>query len=201
MKKLSDWVYRISSIWIVLFFFLLLLLFALVILPGHTTIDAAEKAEGAAPGIPDLALWYNPGYLYEIAEAYGEAGRIEFVKMHAGLDVVWPLVYVGFLAVALSWTAGRITETGRTTVRFQKIILRLNLIPVSAGIFDFLENLLTSVIVFRFPEQSPGFDSLAPVITFIKWILIFFSVLLLSAGLITLGFRSVRQKQNINPSV
>jgi hypothetical protein len=194
MRKLSDWLNRVSGIWVVLFFSLLLILFAVFILPTHAVIGTAEEG---APKIPDLFLWYTPGYLYDIADAYGETGRMEFLKMHAGFDVIWPLVYVGFLAVSLSWTTGLILKTEGRISRFSGILPRLNLIPILAGISDFLENIFTSVVILRFPERSPVIDALSPVMTLLKWILVFSSVLILSAtpGILISRLISGRKKK------
>ena len=180
MKKLSDWLIQNSKTWIVLSFLIVLILFILLVLPGSTRINTADKI---SPDIPDLSFWYSPDHLYSIAESYGINGRKEYVIMHAGFDLIWPVVYVGFLALSLSWVFGRVS----------KIFLKLNLIPVIAGIFDYLENILTSIVMLRYPEHSRGIDLLAPVTTMLKWILIYLSAACLFTGLLVLFLRLYKQ--------
>ncbi len=181
MIKLSNWLIRVSGKWVVLSFLLVLILFVFLILPGSTQIEIADRQ---APKIPDLSFWYTAEHLYKIAEIYGEDGRIAYVKMHTCFDVIWPVVYVGFLAVSLSWIFSRVS--GRSVYH------RLNLIPVFAGIFDFLENLFTSIVMLRYPEFSRGIDSLAPIATLMKWILIYLSVLILLIGISMPGLRLLK---------
>lgn len=172
MKKLSEWLIRISGKWVVASFLLVLILFVFLVLPGNTHIKTADRQ---APRIPDLSFWYTAEHLYKTAEIYGENGRMEYIKMHAGFDLVWPAVYVGFLAVSISWVFAGISG--------ESLYRRLNLIPVAAGIFDFLENLFTSIVMLRYPELSLGIDSLAPIATLLKWLLVYLSVLVLLAGI------------------
>ncbi len=181
MKKMSEWLIRISGKWMVVSFLLALILFVFLVLPGNTHIKTAGRK---APGIPDLSFWYTAEHLYEAAEIYGENGRMEYVKMHAGFDVIWPVIYVGFLAVSISWIF--VSISGKSLSR------RLNLIPVAAGIFDFLENLFTSIVMLRYPELSRGIDSLAPIATLLKWVLVYLSVLILLIGISVRGFRFLR---------
>jgi hypothetical protein len=51
-------------------------------------------------------------------------------------------------------------------------------------IFDYLENLSTSLVMFRYPEQTPGVDSVAAVFTFLKWFFVAGSFVLLLAGVV-----------------
>ena len=181
MIKLSNWLIRVSGKWVVLSFLLVLILFVFLVLPGNTQIEIADRQ---APKIPDLSFWYTAEHLYEIAEIFGENGRMAYIRMHAGFDVIWPVVYVGFLAVSLSWVLFRVSR--------KSLYHQLNLIPVFAGIFDFLENLFTSIVILRYPELSRGIDSLAPIATLMKWVLVFLSVLILLIGISVLGLRLLK---------
>jgi len=184
MKKLSDWLLQNSKTWIVLLFFFLLLFFVFLVLPVNTRIISDDNQ---ILDIPDLSFWYTPEQLYKTAESYGENGRLEYVKMHAGFDLIWPMVYVGFLTVSLSWIYKKYPGGGKAS--------RLNLIPIFAGVFDYLENLLTSIVMLQFPGHSRGISFLAPITTSTKWVLVYLSVLSLLGGLVFFGIRFIMSKR------
>jgi len=48
----------------------------------------------------------------------------------------------------------------------------LNLVPVAAVGFDFLENTATSLVMARYPADCPLAAALAPGLTLVKWILV-----------------------------
>ena len=57
-----------------------------------------------------------------------------------------------------------------------------NLAPVSGALFDYLENVSTSLVMWRFPDHTPVVDVLAPAFTVVKWILVNGSFVLLLGG-------------------
>lgn len=182
MRKLSDWLIRVSKPPVVIIALVTFALFVILILPAQPKIAVTEDFD---PGYPDLAIWYSPGHLYGIAEAYGEEGRSEYVRMRYRFDIIWPLVYVGFLATSLSWVYGKIPSTSK--------LYRINLLPIFAGFFDLMENLLVSIVFLRYPGVSPGLSILAilaSVMTMLKWSLLTLSFLSLIGGLATRFFKS-----------
>lgn len=175
MRKFSDWLKQKSKPPVVIAALVIFVLFVLLVLPAQPKIGVTENFD---PGYPDLSLWYSPDHLYGIAEAYGEEGRGEYIRMRYRFDIIWPLVYVGFLATSLSWVYRRIPASSK--------LYRINLLPILAGIFDLMENLLVSIVFLRYPGVSPGLAILASVMTMLKWSLITVSFLSLIAGLATL---------------
>ena len=63
---------------------------------------------------------------------------------------------------------------------------RLNLLPLAALAFDFLENAATSIVMARYPLKTPLLAQLAGVLTSVKWLLVglSFTALFLALGLI-----------------
>jgi len=194
MRKLSDWLCRISGNRVALILLLTLILFVLLVLPGMSRITTAQ---GLKAEIPDLSFWYSSQRLYEIAENYGESGRMEYVRMHAGSDIIWPVLYVGFLAISISWIFGRLSVTEEDKCDHSGHLHRVNLIPVAAGVFDLLENIFTSIVMLRYPGKSPISAFIAPFTTMLKWTMVIFSIIGLLTGLVLLIiklFRSDRRK-------
>jgi hypothetical protein len=55
----------------------------------------------------------------------------------------------------------------------------LNLAPILGMLFDFLENITASIVINRYPALSPVSANLAPVFTFLKWVFVGGSFLIL----------------------
>ena len=183
-KRISDWLHRVSTGWVALAALLIFLLFSAMVLPRQAT--TAELETGSADS-PDMSFFYSPGDLYQIAESYGEEGRQAYVRARFTFDLVWPLVYTLFLATAISWVFGRAFAPDS---RWQ----RANLAPLLGALFDYLENLSTSLVMLRFPDQTAVVDLLAPVFTALKWSLLAASFVLLFGGIVVAVWRLMKQR-------
>ena len=170
--RVSGWLHKISNGWVALAGMVVFLLFTALVLPAQT---AREDTEIGEVGSPDLSFIYSAADLYAMAEGYGEAGRSEYVRVRFTFDLVWPLVYTFFLVTSISWVYAR---AFRTQSKWQLA----NLAPVLGMLFDYLENIATSLVMWRYPIQTPVVDWLAGVLTGLKWILISVSFILLLIG-------------------
>ena len=171
LRRLSDWLYRVTNGWVVLIGLLIFIVFIALLATGQFD-GGGEFPEDA--GVPDLSLYYSADTLYEWAEAYGEGGRRDYIY---SFDLVWPLVYGFFLVTAITWLFSKAFPTGS--------IWRLaNLVPLAGVLFDYIENFSVSLVMYRFPQETPVVASLAGIFTAIKWPLVGGSILLLLVGLI-----------------
>jgi len=176
-KKLSEWINRISNTGVVLVCLVVFLLFSALVLPDQAT-KAEVYSDGA--GSPDTSLFYTAESLYQMAEAYGPAGRRSYIQARFTFDIVWPLVYVIFLATAISWLNKR-------AAMHNKLWGRLNLVPIMGMLFDFFENISAAIVMARYPHPTVLIDHLAGVFTLVKWIFIggSFIVLIFGVALVT----------------
>jgi len=174
MKRISDWLNKVSSGWVTLAAVIIFILFSALVLPGQS---ARSEEEGGSERSPDLSLYYSAGELYQMAEEYGEAGREAYIRARFTFDIAWPLVYTFFLVTTISWIYSR-------TFPPESWWRRANLAPILAMVFDLLENLSTSLVMYRFPERTPVVDSLATVFTSLKWFFVTGSFLLLIGGIL-----------------
>lgn len=184
MNRLSDWLYRVSNGRIALLSTIIFVLFTVVALPAQSDI-AASTSENA--GSPDTSFVYSADDLYEMAEAYGEVGRSAYIRARFTFDIVWPLVYTLFLATTISWTFQK-TFTPQTWWR------RLNLAPLFGALFDYLENISASLVMYRYPLQTPVVDFMVPLFTLLKWIFISASFILLLIGIVMVVWNSIRSR-------
>ncbi len=172
-RRISDSIRRLSTIWLTLAALAVFLLFSALVLPGQATTSETYAGEA---GSPDTRGFYSAEDLYEIAEAYGETGRRLYVRSRFTFDVAWPLVYALFLTTAISWVHA---HTFSPDSRWQLA----NLAPLLGAGLDYLENAALSVVMVRYPSRTPVIDTLAPVITLMKWLFVGGSFLLLSIGI------------------
>ncbi len=168
LNRFSEWLIRVSSGWVIAVALLIMLLFTALVLPAQSAQSAAETGEA---GSPDTSFLYSADDLYGLAEAYGEQGRAAYIRARFSFDLVWPVVYTLFLATGLSWTMAR----GFAPTSVWR---RANMAPVAAMLFDYLENVATSLVMARYPDPTAVVDLLAPVLTLAKWGLISVSFLL-----------------------
>ncbi len=176
--SISNWLHRISTTWVALGALAIFLSFSALVLPAQSA--RAETYTNDAES-PDTSLFYSPSDLYEAAEAYGEQGRAAYVRSRLTFDLIWPLIYALFLSTATSWISGRALapdSRGRMA----------NVVPVLGALFDYLENVSTSIVMVRYPAHTPLVDGLAPIFTLVKWILVGGSfALLFGIALLGLG--------------
>jgi len=188
INRFSDWLRAVSSGWVTLAALLIFVLFSALVLPGQST--AADEVAGNA-GSPDMSFFYTPDDLYRMAEAYGETGRRGYVRARFTFDLIWPVVYTLFLVTAISCAFGRAFAPDS---RWQ----RANLLPVLGAVFDYVENISTSVVMLRYPEPTALLDLLAPVATGLKWLSLGVSFLLLAAGITIAIWRWGQQRRRLS---
>lgn len=172
MKKISSWFYQISTGWVTLIALLGFLLFTALVLPSQALQAEAYSRD---VGSPDLSFFYTAGQIYGFAEGYGPQGRQAYIRARWTFDVAWPLVYTVFLTTSISWL---LKKSGNHTSRLGLI----NLLPVFGMALDFMENTAASIVMARFPRNTPILAHLSGVFTAFKWILIAlgFAALILS---------------------
>jgi hypothetical protein len=157
-------------------------LFMLLVLPAQ-----AEVASRQFPGVssPDTSFIYSADDIYGWAEAYGADGREAYVRMRWSFDLAWPFVYGLFLVTAISWV-------GRRAYRTDSRANLLNLLPIAAVLLDYAENVLTSTVMLRYPNESMVAAALASPVTVMKWLGVGGSFAVLLAGVLTWIWRSLR---------
>lgn len=187
--RLSMWIESVSTRWIALLALVIFILFVTLVLPSQSSQADEYSSEAMTP---DLTFYYSADELYLSADAFGAAGRMAYIRERFTFDLIWPLVYAFFLVTAISWIIPRGFAAGSTWHY-------ANLLPLAGMLMDYLENISTSIVIYRFPAATPILDSLATVFTMLKWITLSASFLLLGIGLLAsvwqwMGNRSTKRK-------
>lgn len=180
-KRLSNWFYKFSTGWVTAAAVLVFILFSVLVLPGQSS----SEDRGEELGSPDLSMYYPAEELYRMAEGYGEDGRAAYIQARFTFDLVWPMVYTFFLVATLSWIYQRVLLPGNPW----RVI---NLLPVWGMLADYLENISTSIVMWRYPQVTPVIDWMAGFITAAKWLLISASFLALILGMVLIVWRFIR---------
>jgi hypothetical protein len=185
LNKISTWLFKISTGWVTFTALFIFVLFSMLVLPSQSS--QADKISGET-GSPDMSFFYSSQNLFEMAEAYGEQGRTDYIRARFTFDLIWPLVYGIFLSTSISWLIKR-ADLSKTTLGL------LNLVPVFGVLFDYFENITTSWVMFRFPQPALFPAMLAPFLTATKWILVGGSFCILIFGLFIFIWDAIRSKK------
>jgi hypothetical protein len=184
MKNLSGWIQNISKGWVALAALIIFVLFTAFVLPKQAS--QAESGSGNDKS-PDMSFIYTSDDLYQLAQAYGEVGRISYIKTRFSFDLIWPVVYMIFLTTAISWLFQRVFRKG-------SLWQLANLVPPCGMILDYLENISSSVVMIRYPNPTAVFDILAPIFTLTKWLFVGGSFILLLLGFIVWIWQLIGKK-------
>lgn len=168
-KGFSSWLEERSTGKLTIAGLVLFVLFSIVFLPVQSQqVEAYSQGMGS----PDTSLFYTPADLYEMANVYGEEGRIAYINARFSFDIAFPIIYAFFLTNAIGWFSKRVLAQ-------QSSLHSGNVLPLYAFVFDILENISTSMVFKNFPQQSRFWASLAPFCTLVKWIYVCASFALL----------------------
>lgn len=156
MKKLISFVANRSNVFTVVLSLLIFMSFIIFILPQEA---AKSKALGLTDSI-DTSFYYTSSDLYRTAENYGEQGRAFYIRQRFTFDLIWPIVYTQFLLVSSVYFYKK--------TRLLKASWLLYVSLIAAG-FDYLENIMTSTVLYRYPLMTPLISDTAGIMTMMKW--------------------------------
>lgn len=145
------------------------------------SVEKIEKVSGGF-GIPDARIYYSFTQLQEIFQHYGDAGRHLYLKLQ-WIDMFYPLVYASLFSVLLYLVFNR--------TRLYKLVV----LPFVAAAFDYVENILLRISIHSFPHMSPTVVHISGVITYMKWLLLFFAFFLLIFGVVWKTIRYFRDRR------
>lgn len=149
----------------------LLLLTVLYALVFGLIISTISKLTGITGGIGilDFDRGYTHSRVIEVFSSYGEAGMTLYSGIQL-LDLINPALY-SLLISSLVYLL----------VRHSKVIW-LSIIPLLAGLLDYLENLTLYLLVQSYPDISESLASFSSALSIIKNIALFGTMSALIAG-------------------
>lgn len=118
---------------------------------------------------PEAMFGYSAEQAYQILAAEGEAGR----RVHLLFEIVDLLlipVYTALYATAISYGAQRLPG------RWHRVLAFCLFVPVLAGLIDYAEDGCLLTLLWAYPERLSTLATIAGVLTFAKWVLVYASL-------------------------
>lgn len=143
----------------VLVFFAAMAVFALVIVPR---LQATLETLSGGAGPIDLLLTYTPEQVYALLTSFGDEGRQAYRQFAMTSDLLYPVVYGLFFCLLISWLFRRGLVPGSPWHR-------LNVLPMGAWVFDWLENIHIVALLSQYPDTLPTVARMASLCTSVKW--------------------------------
>ena len=159
VKKIISVIQSKSSGKNVILFFVPAMLIYVVML--SYTIPNVEKYAG------DMKLFdlspggYSYEYANELLTQLGEGGREIYLYNQLPLDFLYPGLFAISCSLLLSWLLLKRHASGSKVHYFC-------LVPVAAGLFDYVENLFIVILITSYPDLSSGQVALSSVATVVK---------------------------------
>lgn len=170
MKKIHRFIIQ-HAYYFVFGSWLIFTLFLITILPW---VSRQSVTMGLTTSI-DTNFSFNPSGIYAIVLSYGPEGRTYYILQRWTFDVIWPVVYAFPL-----WISIRQLVVG-TKWRW------LSLIPLLAMGFDYMENIVFTILVGLYPFEWFGLAMIGVGISLFKWLSLMLAyVLLFLLGMIRL---------------
>lgn len=140
------------------------------------TLPRLQAAPGGNIVSLDAQLFYTPEQAFATVASYGDAARF-WIRIYLTWDVVNPILYTLIFSLLITWIFQRSFKAGS---KLQK----LNVLPLSAGLFDLLENFCIVTLLATYPAHPVVIAWLSTVCTVSKMSILGVSTLLILVGLI-----------------
>jgi hypothetical protein len=183
MKKLSDFLNRISNWKTLIITLAIYMIFNLVLLKNAESKinELAQKTVG----VIDLTFGFNQQKTLQMVADYGNVAREYYANTEMTTDVFYPIVYTLLFCIIL-------------TLLFRNKIYKpfsfINLLPFGAMIFDFLENITIVTLLKTFPNSSETVAIVCEIVKMLKWIAFGLVLISIFYGLIMLGLKRMRKE-------
>lgn len=164
-----------------------LLVFFGICLASVTTISKIASAYNITYNL-DTRLSYPPSVVYDVLKALGKTGRQGYLFLHL-VDYLYDVSYSIFLGMALILLVKKLFPD-------KKSLLNLCLIPIFAGLMDFLENISLDLLILSYPSRNNIAPTLASYFTVLKNTLLSISQLLIILGLMVVATSFLLSKFN-----
>jgi hypothetical protein len=152
------------------------------------TILPSEAIRGIEAGLTesiDTSILYSVEDLYSIIDGYSRQVRLAYIYQRFTFDLIWPIVYGLFIVVTTLYLLIKINL---------KRLNRLIYFPLAAVIFDFLENISVSILMFIYPFRINALAMLASIFTTIKWVTLSYSFIQIIMLLVVLIIIKIKKK-------
>ena len=174
LKNPSDRFYKWTKGWLVIILLFLDAFFSGFLLP--LIQGMMQDGQGGVQPL-DLMMFATPQKIFGMIERYGEYGRPFYRNVELTVDIIYPIVYLFFFGLLISWLFQRGFASTSPMRKF-------NIIPLGAWFFDLLENIFIVTLLSIYPSQPAGLAWILILLTTIKWLFVGAIILLILVGLV-----------------
>lgn len=137
----------------------------------------------------DLRSWYTPEDSMALIGALGEAGTSFYLWRFLLVDLPFPFI----MSIAFASLVNLIIKK----IEFKRKYIYIPVfVPMMILLFDYIENLMTTLSIFSFPNIPMGLTYIGAVCTFSKNIFFMLTLLVLVIGTLRLIFLKIRKKRS-----
>lgn len=174
LQNISNRFYQWTKGWLVLILFVLDGFFSGYLLP----LVQGMLQNGNSDIQPlDLMMFASPDKIFEMIGKYSEYGRPFYRNVELTVDIIYPIVYLFFFGLLLSWLLQRGFAPGHAMRKF-------NIMPLGMWFFDLLENLTIVTLLSIFPSLPMALGWLLFLFTAIKWLFAGITLVMIFVGLL-----------------
>ena len=174
LKNISDRFYKWTKGWLII-----VLLFADAFFSGFLLPLVQGMLQDDKGGVQplDLMLFATPEKIFVMINRYGEYGRPFYRNVELTVDIIYPLVYLFFFGLLISW----LFQRGFTSTSPMR---KYNIMPLGAWFFDLLENIFIVTLLSIYPSQPAGLAWILILLSTVKWFFAGTSILLIVVGFV-----------------
>jgi hypothetical protein len=172
-NNLSDRFYKWAKGWLILVLFILNGFFSGFLFP--LIQGMMQGGQGGVQPL-DSMIFATPEKIFGMIERYGVYGRPFYRSVELTVDIAYPIVYLFFLGLLISWLFQRGFAPNSPMRKF-------NTIPLGAWFFDLLENIFIVTLLSIHPSQPAALGWILILVTTVKWLFAGASILLILIGL------------------
>ncbi|OWY21420.1 hypothetical protein C7N43_06965 [Sphingobacteriales bacterium UPWRP_1] len=187
MSRIDDLIRKIAGFKWLIVLAVSFGIFANLILPDAE--NHINRLSGKEVGVLDLKSGLHPDEVYKTVALYTPEAIQYYRIIELTADVVYPVIYTLLWAVALFL----IFERGEVRPPFRKAYL----LPFATLLFDYTENIFIVLILSLYPQQFVWLAYACSAFTFLKWVSLLATGLLLLYGLLMLLSKRLARKPDM----
>jgi len=166
--------------WKVLLFFILAIIIYVLMLT--ITIPKVMSFSGGLKILDMMPAGYTPEYVNTLLNALGEAGRNAYLYNQIPLDLMYPLLFGVGNCLILAYFLNKMGK-------LEGNLFYLCLVPLFAGLFDYLENSGIITLLITYPENSVVMSQITNIFSILKSIATTLYFIIVIIVLIAFGIR------------
>ena len=137
-----------------------------------------------------MPMGYNLEYVHSLFQAQGSEGRKAYLYQQIPLDMIYPFFFGISYCLVLAYFLDKLN-------RLKSPFVYLCLLPLIAGVADYLENFGVIALLNNYPEISNRMVTMTSIFSLIKSVCTTIYFFILTTSLVAVGIRILRKKKRM----